>query len=148
MSQQLNLTEELARLLCFAGKVAVAIRTYSAYNQDPTDSRKGFAPLDVMWLSDCLHGIEDLGNAVLAGDTARIALQCTLLTAAYHDYSLDKYPSRPSLASFERNARWFSLQEGIDIFEAISRKVGGWAGGACSGGAPVALESAVAGRSE
>jgi hypothetical protein len=101
----------------------VAIRTYSAYNQDPTDSRKGFAPLDVMWLSDCLHGIEGLGNVVLSGDAARIALQCELLATTYRDYSLDKYPSRPSLESFERNARWFSLQEGIDIFEAILRKV-------------------------
>lgn len=124
MTQQVNLTQELARLSCFTAKVATAIRMYSAYNQSDVDNTKQFAQEDTLWLSDCLHSFAMLGNAVLSGDAKQIDFACDVLSDEYREYlSVDRPGYRPSCASFERNAKRFSLQEGIDIFESIKGKV-------------------------
>ena len=77
-----------------------------------------------MWLSDCLHNFGVLGDAALGGDVEQINFACDMLINAYRNYSVDKENYRPSRLSFERNANRFSLQEGIEIFEAIRRKAG------------------------
>lgn len=118
----MNFTQVLGRLLRFTADVATAIRLYSAYNQANIDDIKQFAPEDILWLSDCLHNFGLLGDAVSGGNVEQINFACDMLTNAYRDYSIDSQNYRLSRPSFERNANRFSLQEGIEIFEAIRRK--------------------------
>lgn len=124
MSHQTNFTPELGRLLGFTAEVATAIRLYSAYNQCDTDNIKQFAQEDVLWLSDCLHNFGLLGETVSGGNVVQINFACDMLIKSYRSYSVDNKNYRPSRLSFERNANRFSLQEGIEIFEAIRRKAG------------------------
>jgi hypothetical protein len=119
----INLSNELARLLTFISDVATAIRLYSDYNQGDINYIKLHTGIDVLWLSDCLHGFGNLSNAILNNNVEQIVFACDDLKRSYEGYLIDKTDWRPSRASFERHAGLFSLQEGIDIFESIRQKV-------------------------
>lgn len=127
MIQKINLTRELARLLNFTAVVATAIRMYSAYNPGGHHlggERIENAPEDLMWLSDCLHNLDRLGRAVVEEKPANIVSACDALLTAYADYQVeDPRRSRQAKPSFDRNARMFSLREGMDIFTDIKAKV-------------------------
>ena len=120
---ELNLTRELARLLNFTADVATAIRMYSAYNQGGHEHEN--APLDLMWLSDCLHGFDRLGRAILEKNPTNIVSACDSLLTSYESYQVLNpiYGDRNAKPSFDRNANMFSLNEGIDIFTDIKAKV-------------------------
>jgi hypothetical protein len=117
-----DLTSELARLLNFTGKVATAIRMYSAYNQSGCSHED--APNDLMWLSDSLHSFGTLGKAIQAGSAENIMFACDMLLNAYRGYQeIRPNSSRQALPTFERNGARFDLNEAISIFTDIRTKV-------------------------
>lgn len=117
-----DLTEELAKLLNFAAHVATAIRRHSAYN--PEAARQAQAPVDVMWLSDCLHNFSMLGHAILKGTPHDILVSCDAHLCMYESY-LEAHPNAEpqALATFERNVGPARLSEAMDVFREIRAKV-------------------------
>lgn len=121
-TKQIDLTQELARLLIFIADVAVAIRMYSAYNQSAELHKD--APYDLMWLSDCLHNLNLLGLAIFESNQVNILSACDDLIAAYEQYQvINPHFSRQAKPSFDRNADMFALRDGIDIFKDIRIKL-------------------------
>ncbi|GEM_PF-960115 len=119
---QKDFTSELARLLNFTSQVATAIRMYSSYNQSGAMHEDLLG--DLMWLSDCLHGFDQLGRAMLSNNQPQILAACESILSAYQGYQVeDPRFTRQAKAAFERNKKLFSLQEGIDILNAIQAKV-------------------------
>ena len=117
----IDLTSELGRLLEFTGKVATAIRMYSAYN--PCGDHED-AGMDLMWLSDSLHSFGTLGKAVQAGDSENIMFACDALLKMYRGYQeIRPNSSRQALPTFERNAKRVNLNEAIATFTDIRIKV-------------------------
>ena len=56
-----NALEALGEFLNYVSRVAVAIRLNSAYRQGAENT---YSKYDVMWLSDSLHNLNMLGNAL------------------------------------------------------------------------------------
>ena len=119
---KVDLTTELARLLNFTARIAIAIRMYSAYNQNA--AHHDDAPNDLMWLSDSLHNFDMLGNAILAGIPENIIVACDSLLRAFHSYQ-EVIPgsTRQAKPTFERNAHLVNLKEAMAIFTNIRVKV-------------------------
>lgn len=113
---------EMARLLQFSGKVATAIRMYSAYNQGHDPERRVNAPLDIMWLSDVLHHFERLGMVLGGADPVVVASTCDALLGIFERYEADAEGTRPSKPTFERNASLVHLAEAKDVFRSIRAK--------------------------
>lgn len=90
----LNLVPELSKLLQFAGNVAGAIRMYSAYNpygysegefpRGRTDPAR--SPVDLMFLSDALTHLLEVGSAVERGKPEDIARVCDDVLRIYSSY--------------------------------------------------------------
>ena len=120
--KELNLTPELARLLTFTANVAIAIRMYSAYSGANRDNPH--APNDIMFLSDCLHNFDRLGNSIQQSPESIISA-CDMLLGIYAGYQVEdvQFGSRQPKHSFDRNKVIFSLSEGIGIFTDIRAKV-------------------------
>lgn len=119
---KVDLTTELARLLNFTARIAIAIRMYSAYNQSSAHHED--APNDLMWLSDSLHNFGMLGNAILAGIPQNIIVACDSLLKTFHSYQ-EVFPgsTRQAKPTFERNAHRVELKEAMAIFTDIRVKV-------------------------
>ncbi|WP_193061054.1 hypothetical protein [Halomonas sp. 3A7M] len=116
-----DFTLEAGRLLCFVGRVAIAIRMNSPYNglynvDDPSHAA------DVMWLADCLHEYERLGAALQESNLPAIEEACNELLHSYKDYERTDthYKSQPA-PTFERQSL-FTLSEGCEILTAIRDK--------------------------
>ncbi len=119
---KVDLTSELARILNFTAEVAIAIRMYSAYNQN--GNRHEDAPGDLMWLSDCLHNFDMLGRAIQGGNPANIVAACDMLLKAYEGYQVENPRfTRQAKPTFDRNADRVSLHEAMAIFTDIRAKV-------------------------
>lgn len=118
---QANFTWEAGRLLDFVGRVALAIRMNSPYNgrYDPDDSRHRD---DVMWLADCLHGFERLGQALQESNLQALVDVCNGLLDSYKEYDRTdtRYRSQPA-PTFERQGL-FTLDEGRAILTEIRDK--------------------------
>lgn len=118
---KIDLTSELARLLEFAAKIAIAIRMYSAYNQSGEHHED--APSDLMWLSDSLHNFDMLGRAVLDGSPPNIILACDTLSRSFRGYQeIHPNSTRQAKPTFDRNAKRIDLNEAIAVFEEIRSK--------------------------
>ncbi|MFO4754352.1 hypothetical protein V5H08_11870 [Vibrio cholerae] len=119
--QNPNFSPELGRLLSFIGRVATAIRMNSPYNgsYDPQNPNHGH---DVMWLSDCLHTFEGLGEAIASGKLAEIEFMSSSILRQYESYDKDDtgYKSEP-LYTFQKQ-NLFSLAEGKKILISIRDK--------------------------
>ena len=115
---KVDLTRELARLLNFTASVAVAIRMYSAYNQN--GARHENAPTDLMWLSDSLHNFDMLGNAILTDTPANILVACDSLLTSFQSYQKE-FPrsTRQAKPTFDRNSQHVKLIEAMAIFTDI-----------------------------
>lgn len=117
-----NLTQELAKLMQFTGRVATAIRLHSAYNQGVQRSQD--SPNDLMFLSDALHHFERLGLDILRRDPNVIAQTCDELIAIYDGYEREDLRfSQQAKATFDRNAYLFDLSEAKNVFKDIQIKV-------------------------
>lgn len=123
MDQHLDLTHELAKLMCFTAAVATAIRTYSAYNQ--SGPHHEHASLDLMFLSDSLHSFSRLGQAIGDRNPAHIHSACEALLSAYRNYQVEdsRWGLQQAKYTFDRNANLVNLQDAIDAFNSIQAKV-------------------------
>jgi hypothetical protein len=121
LQMDLDYTEELAQLLRFTSRVAIAIRKYSAYSGKAA-SRQAHAAYDLWWLSDCLHNFERLGEVLMHGSPDSIVNACDALIESYKLYGEEHKDLPGSKAAFDRNEHLISLDEGIAIFEAIRAK--------------------------
>lgn len=111
--------DELCRLLSFVATVASAIRMNSAYNSRSANSPH--VAHDVMWLSDSLHNLGILADAIRAANPATIDFACDGLISSYERYMTDS-TGKNSKATFDRNLDRLNLNEGLDIFRAIRDK--------------------------
>jgi hypothetical protein len=111
----------LGRFLIFTGGMATAIRMNSAYNgAAATDPN---VPVDVMWLSDALHPLDELGNAIAAGYPVRVVAACDRLISVWEGYRTPAKPGdvlAPSASdTFERWGHLADLDEGIAILRSL-----------------------------
>ena len=106
----LDFSVELAGLLTFTSRVAIAIRQYSSYGnpQDPN------APEDVRILSDCLHNLSDLSEAIIAKDMEKAAWSC--------DFLASKIGGCLTHPAFTRNMK-VQTNDPIALLAAIKNKI-------------------------
>ncbi|MES2877491.1 MAG: hypothetical protein V4713_03645 [Pseudomonadota bacterium] len=132
MSQAINYTTELVRLVKFTGMTATAIRMYSAYNRHGYSSgdfgAKQAAParsaVDLMFLADALHHFERIANAVESGNTENIVSTCDELLTIYENYEIEnpRFADRQSKPTFELWADLVNLNEVKQALSGIQRK--------------------------
>lgn len=79
----IDISKELGRLLVYISEVATAIRLNSAYRGDYESRDRREVGLDVMWLSDSLHCLDRLGQAIQIGDVKEIIGSCDSLLGYY-----------------------------------------------------------------
>lgn len=119
-TQPADFTPELIRLLGFAAKVATAIRMCSIYAAPNIPKT---APYDVMWLSDSLHSFGQLSESLETKSVSRIVWASDSLIEAYRSYQQGAIRhSKPAADTFDRNQRYFLLDEGISIFSDIKKR--------------------------
>ena len=114
--------QDFGAFLGFVGDVATAIRMNSAYNSEA--SHQLHTSHDVMWLSDSLHGLQRLGDAISSADLGEIVSACDAQIAIYQSYR-EVRPGRwksPPHETFERSKRFVSLDRGIAILKSIRDK--------------------------
>ncbi|MBN3761199.1 hypothetical protein [Burkholderia sp. Ac-20365] len=117
---ELNLSQELARLLNYTADVATAIRMNTPYN-GAYDERNVEHAKDVMWLADSLHNFGVLGRAIERDDIHAVVAACDVLTDAYQRYREgDVGPKGDPVGAFRRGM--LKLEEGLAIFADIRRK--------------------------
>ena len=112
------LERDLAGVLIFVARVAVAIRMHSAYcGARPLDT----APFDLMWLADSLHNLHLLGQAVQSARPDRVVQACDKLLKQLEGYAAEEkaqFKSAPK-PSFDRNVEYFSLMELATLLQSI-----------------------------
>lgn len=119
--EQINLTNELARLMQFSEYVANAIARYSAYSQE--GQRPEDAPHDLMWIAEAVSNIMRIGSIILRGDPAIIVRTCDELLTL-----LDKWEREPHFAkqlkpTEEGGVNTINLEDAKEIFKDIQAKV-------------------------
>ena len=114
--------QDFGAFLSFVGDVATAIRMNSAYNSEAAS--EPHTSHDVMWLSDSLHGLHRLGEAISAGDLSAIASACDAQIAIYDGYQMVQTArwKSPPHETFERSKRFVSLNQGVAILNSIREK--------------------------
>jgi hypothetical protein len=114
-----DLHTELAKLLQYVASVATAIRMNSLYSAEhrPTAATSR----DVMWLSESLYNLDQLGRAVLSGDREIIGAACDHLIQVYARYK-NESGGHDSKSTFDRYAAYFSLDDALDLIRAIKTK--------------------------
>jgi len=119
----LDLTEELARLINFTAQVAVAIRLNSAYS--PPSKNNPNTPIDVMWLSDSLHNFNSLGDAVVRRNKNAILRACISLERNYAWFVSPDVTGCKGIPheTFARYSDLVNLNEAVEIFSRIRVKV-------------------------
>ena len=128
LSKTVDLTQDLAALLSFASKVAFAIRQYSyPYAIKGMTPDPEFAPNDVYWLSTCLIDLGWLAQCISEGGDQKILSACNQLSESFLRYlgqDVDSYVKAVDQThAFERNKQRFNLKDGIDVLNAIVRKI-------------------------
>lgn len=121
---KVDLTEQLAGLLVFTGRVATAVMHYSAYNSEARSVAE-FAPLDLMFLGASLSPLECLGNAIAEKDYNRTLYLCNNLIETYRGYQvINPVYSRQAKPTFDRQAKLVKLDDAIALLESIKDAVG------------------------
>lgn len=121
---EIDLTDELARLLSYTAGVAIAIRLNSAYRSDYKEQNPQHG-YDVMWLADSLHNFDMLARAIQESNSAEIARACDMLLSFYAMYTHGPTEGNKGdpQGSFARHARYANLDEALAVFKAIKAKV-------------------------
>lgn len=91
---QTDLTAELTQLMKFAGDTATAIRMYSQYSRGmPRNGDEyrnpSMAPVDIMFLSDAITQLANVGGAIERGDPVGIAETCKEVRRLFVSYTTD-----------------------------------------------------------
>lgn len=122
---ELNLTRELGRLLVFAADVSTAIRMNTPYSSAHLDRDPREVGLDIMWLSDALHCLDRLGQAVQSADNKEIVAACDSLTKYYTELA-EGMPGKAlkgdPKATFRRFRDLSDLKQAIEVFADIRAK--------------------------
>ncbi len=113
--------QALGRFLIFTAGIAAAIRMNSEYNDFAERNPK--VPFDVMWLSDALHSLDELGRAVQDGYPTRVVTACDRQISIWEGYKVPvkeaaRLKSSPH-ETFERWAHLAQLDEGIEILKLL-----------------------------
>lgn len=132
-----DLTFECGELLKFVSNVAIDIRLYSAYSDGIRLNEKGQmidsrsdpnVPFDLMYLSDVLHNLWNIGDAIQSGNAENIKRECDTHIEIFEAY-LGKNPARwcknmkgNPIDTFQRHKRYVDLEGAIQIFEKIKSK--------------------------
>ncbi|WP_207002579.1 hypothetical protein [Trinickia mobilis] len=108
------MVEQLGKLLTWVAHMGVAVRLRSAYNHESLYDPD--APLDVMWLSDSLHHMDGLGEAVANDDAKRVAEECDHLISIFEGYRQPTTGFKGNSAeSFARASKIVRLDDGIAV---------------------------------
>ena len=121
MIDSLDLSGEIGMLFEHVARVAIAIRSYSAYTRGHYGPEPGKARYDLLWLADCLHTFDRIGKALAAGSQRALAAACEELLAMYDTYPKDGsgYDSRDT---FGRLAGQVPLAGVTDAIRVIAMK--------------------------
>ena len=129
MRTDLDFTPELADLVSFMSRVAIAIRMHTPYNT----RRRGSAEDNnkhILWLADSIHSFGNLADAIKVGNIQSIIFEVGSNIDCYRMYMTvgGKWVSDPMLTfktvedfSGEHCDGWI-LSEGIALLERISAK--------------------------
>jgi len=126
----INFSPEMGSLLIWISDVATAIRLNSSYAycdrqrySDEKPEKLTQMAHDVMWLSDPLHTLFQLGDALQSGSPHKIIDGCNGLLKQFRFYEKDDpyYKSNPK-DRFERYNKLFKLEEAMQIFTNIKHK--------------------------
>lgn len=117
----MNFTPETGRLLVFIGHVATAIRMNTPYNGCYRPDNPEHAN-DVMWLSDSLHSLWELGEALQAADVNKIDRACHRLLTLYQGYSMADTGWKSDPTHTFSKQTLFHLSEGILAIQSIRDK--------------------------
>lgn len=114
----MNKTEKrLGELLTFISNVAIAIRMNSAYNGESLYNPQ--TPKAVMQLSDSIHNLHLLGNALVKGDYKALSYGIDLQISYWVQWK-----ERISEAAKENvHSPIFDIEEGIDILKRLKSEV-------------------------
>ena len=114
-SPNINFAAELAELLEFTTKVAIAIRRNTPYNSAYNAKNPDHAN-DVMWLAECLHNFDMLAQAIREAQPKSIVFACDMLLSMYQGYEEGGIGQK---AAFYRNRSHFQLENAIAVFDRI-----------------------------
>lgn len=122
---KIDVSTELARLLVFVADVATAIRLNSPYRSDYLHRGPQEVGLDVMWLSDSLHCLDQLGRAIQA-DSPRVIIEaCDDLLKYYRTFTEGVKGGGMAgdpKAVFERYSHLGNPRAAMTVFAAIRAK--------------------------
>ncbi|MCC4605365.1 hypothetical protein HG421_06515 [Xanthomonas campestris pv. badrii] len=118
MVQRLDIANEIGTLFAHVARVARSLRRYSAYSRGHSAPEPGTARYDLHWLADCLHSFDQIGHALLRGNTAALITACQDLLSMYDHYLKDGsgYNSRDT---FQRLSSDVPLSEATDAIRSI-----------------------------
>lgn len=116
-----DLSWEIGTLLEHVSRVAAAIRDYSAYTRGHIGTEPNKARYDLLWLSNCIYNLDEVGRALTRGNPRALSLACTDLLAAYDSYLKDSsgYNSRDT---FQRLAEKVPLAEVKEAIKSLMMK--------------------------
>jgi multidrug efflux pump subunit AcrA (membrane-fusion protein) len=119
--ERLDLAVEIGVLLEHVARVARALRPYSAHGRGHLGPEPARARYDLHWLSDCLHGLDQLGQALERGSLGALNIACADLLSMYETYLKDTsgYNSRDT---FQRLAKQVPMTQAIDAIRSIATK--------------------------
>jgi len=91
---KIDYTPELTQLLKFAGDTATAIRMYSKYGGGtPRNGNQyrdsAMAPVDLMFLSDAISQLLNIGGAIERGNPEQIVDTCHSVQKLFESYATD-----------------------------------------------------------
>ena len=114
-SLEIDFTDELAELLEFTARVAIAIRRNTPYNSGYNTKNPDHAQ-DVMWLAEGLHNFDMLACAIREANLASIVFACDMLLTMYQGYT---EPNSVQKAVFDRHRAHFQLEKAVAVFKRI-----------------------------
>lgn len=115
----MDFNKEYGELLIFIGNVATTIRMNSkSYNHSLLEGEKVINDR-IMYFSDALHNLTDLGNSIISNDPLSIIDSCDNLIQQFTTYKKET-----SIFDNQTNLPYklFSLDEAIKIFNDIKEK--------------------------
>ncbi len=122
---KLDVSTELARLLVYIADVATAIRLNSPYRSDYQNRNPREVGLDVMWLSDSLHCLDQLGRALQSDNAHTVIEACDDLLKYYRMFTDgvqgDGLTGDPK-ATFERYGHLGNPRVAMTVFASIRAK--------------------------
>lgn len=118
MMGSVDYTRELAALLRYVSRIALAIRLMSAYGRGGAPEGE-FDSYDLMHLSDALHNFDQIETGIEGGPAAMVEC-CDRFIDIFGHYAADRSALRSSAHAFDRAG--VPLNAGIAIFRAIRAK--------------------------